>query len=179
MHNELVGLMKRLSYRRRPVILASGRTSDFYVDARETTLNARGAELVGRLMLDALDPRVQGVGGLVTGADPIAGAIAATSSLRGRPVHGFMVRKEPKTHGTGRRIEGRGNLPDGSLVCVIEDTVTTGASLLLAVDACVKEGLVVVQCMTLVDREEGGAEAIFAATGLHLTVIVRRHELES
>ena len=177
MRARLVELLREKSYRRRRVVLASGRESDFYVDGRQTTLNAEGAWLVGNLVFEALHPDVRGVGGLVVGADPIAAATAAVSFHRGRPVHAFLVRKEAKSHGTGRQVEGRENLPDGTAVCVVEDTCTTGGSMLQAVDRCEAEGLRVVQCLTLVDREEGAAEAI-AARGLKLDVLVRRTELE-
>jgi orotate phosphoribosyltransferase len=95
----------------------------------------------------------------------------------GRPVHAFLVRKEAKGHGTQRFVEGRENVPDGTPVCMVEDTCTTGGSLLQAVDRAEAEGLRVVQCPTIVDREEGAAEAV-AARGLVLTSLVRRHELE-
>lgn len=176
-HDRLVQLLRQLSYRRMRVTLASGRESDFYVDGKQTTLNAEGAWLVGNAMLDALLPGVQGIGGLVIGADPIAAATAAVSFHRGRPVHAFLVRKEAKGHGTARHVEGRQNLPDGSKVCIVEDTVTTGGSLLQAVERCRAEGLDVVQALTIVDREEGGAERIRAA-GLPFTALVRRAELE-
>lgn len=177
MRERLVALLRELSYRRQRVVLASGRESDFYVDGRQTTLNAEGAWLVGNLVFDALRPDVRGVGGLVVGADPVAAATAAVSWHRGRPVHAFLVRKEAKGHGMARFVEGRGNLPDGTPVCVVEDTTTTGGSLLRAVDRCEAEGLRVVQCLTLVDREEGAREAL-AERGLSLEVLVRRAELE-
>lgn len=173
----LIALLKEKSYRRRRVVLASGRESDFYVDGKQTTLHAEGAWLVGNLVLDALRPEVRGIGGLVIGADPIAAAVAAVSWSRGRPVHAFLVRKEAKGHGTARFVEGRENLPDGTPVCVVEDTVTTGGSLLKAVDRCEAEGLRVVQCLAIVDREEGAVEAL-AERGLTLQSLVRRAELE-
>jgi len=178
MRDRLIALLKQLSYRRMRVTLASGRESDFYVDGKQTTLNAEGAWLVGNLVLDALHPEVVGVGGLVIGADPIASATAAVSWSRGRPVHAFLVRKESKGHGTGKYVEGRGNLPDGSAVCIVEDTTTTGASMLQAVDRAEAEGLRVVQCLTIVDREEGAEDAL-TARGLTLTRLVRRFELEA
>jgi orotate phosphoribosyltransferase len=178
MRARLVELLKQLSYRRVKVVLASGRESDFYVDGKQTTLNAEGAWVVGNLVFEALKPEVVGVGGLVIGADPIASATAAVSFSRGRPVHAFLVRKEAKKHGTGRFVEGRGNLPDGSPVCILEDMTTTGTSMLEAVDRAEAEGLRVVQCLTIVDREEGAAEAL-AARGFALTSLVRRHELEA
>lgn len=177
MRQRLIEILKARSYRRQKVILASGRESDFYVDGKQTTLNAEGAWLVGNLVWEALLPEVVGIGGLVVGADPISAAVAAVSFHRGRPVHAFLVRKEPKKHGTGQWLEGRGNLPDGSPVCIVEDTCTTGGSMLQAVDKAEAEGLRVVQCLTIVDREEGAAEAI-AARGLTLTSLVRRRELE-
>jgi orotate phosphoribosyltransferase len=178
MRDRLIAILKQKSYRRVKVVLASGRESDFYVDARQTTLHAEGAWLVGNCVFDALLPEVVGVGGLVVGADPIAAATAAVSFHRGRNVHAFLVRKELKGHGTGNWVEGRANLPDGSPVCIVEDTTTTGGSMLKAVDRAESEGLRVVQCITIVDREEGAAEAL-AARGLTLTSLVRRHELES
>jgi orotate phosphoribosyltransferase len=178
MRERLVEVLKALSYRRMRVVLASGRESDFYVDARQTTLNAEGAWLIGNLVYEALLPEVVGVGGMTLGADPIASSTAAVSFHRGRPVHAFLVRKELKEHGTGKWIEGRGSLPDGSPVCIVEDTTTTGGSLLKAVDRAESEGMRVVQCLTIVDREEGAAEAL-AARGLTLHRLVRRAELES
>ncbi len=177
MRERLVALLREKSYRKRRVVLASGRESDFYVDGKQTTLHAEGAWLVGNLVWEALRPEVVGVGGLVIGADPIASAVAAVSFHRGRAVHAFLVRKEPKGHGTQRYVEGRENLPDGSAVCIVEDTCTTGGSLLQAVERAEAEGLRVVQCLAIVDREEGAAEAI-AARGLTLTSLVRRFELE-
>jgi orotate phosphoribosyltransferase len=177
MRDRLIALLKQKSYRKRRVVLASGRESDFYVDGKQTTLNAEGAWLVGNLVWEALHPDVVGVGGLVIGADPIAAAVAAVSYHRGRAVHAFLVRKEPKGHGTQRYVEGRENLPDGSAVCIVEDTCTTGGSLLQAVDRAEAEGLRVVQCLTIVDREEGAADAL-AARGLTLTALVKRSELE-
>jgi orotate phosphoribosyltransferase len=177
MRARLIALLREKSYRRRRVVLASGRESDFYVDGKQTTLHAEGAWLVGNLVHAALLPEVRAVGGMVIGADPIASATAAVSWSLGRPVHAFLVRKEAKGHGTQRFVEGRENVPDGTPVCMVEDTCTTGGSLLQAVDRAEAEGLRVVQCLTIVDREEGAAEAV-AARGLVLTSLVRRHELE-
>ncbi|MFT5584661.1 MAG: orotate phosphoribosyltransferase [Cognaticolwellia sp.] len=178
MRERLIELLKELSYERKRVVLASGLESDFYVDGRQTTLNAEGAYLIGHLVHAALKPEVRGVGGLVVGADPISAAVAATSFGLGRPVHAFLVRKEPKGHGMKRHVEGRKNLPDGTAVCMIEDTCTTGGSMLRAIDIAEAEGLRVVQCITIVDREEGAAERL-AEAGHTLEVLVRRAELES
>ena len=179
MREGLVELLRTLSVARRRVVLASGRESDFYVDGRQTTLNAEGAWLVGNLVWEALDPQVKGVGGLAVGADPISAATAAVSFHRGRPVHAFIVRKAPKDHGIPRHIEGRASLPDGSAVCIVEDTCTSGGSLVRAVELARNEGLRVVQALTLVDREEGARERILAETGLELMSLIRREEVES
>lgn len=174
--HRLIAVLRERSVKRERVILASGRESDFYADVRQTTLNAEGAALVGALVLDRLRPGIVGVGGPVTGADPIAGAVAALSWLRQTPVHGFMVRKEPKGHGLRQWIEGRGNLADGSAVCVVEDTTTTGGSLLKAIERIEEEGLVVAQCITVVDRQEGATERL-AERGYLLEALVTREEL--
>ena len=178
----LLELLRALSFERRKVVLASGRESDFYIDCKRTALTAEGHVLIGRLLLERvrrLPPPVRGVGGLTLGADPIASAVATASFLeleRWREEHrapertegppatydAFVVRKEPKGHGTGQWIEGRRTLPDESRVVVIEDVVTTGGSALKAIERCRAERLVPVACLALVDREEGGREAIEA-----------------
>ena len=161
----LLELLRTLSFERRKVVLASGRESDFYVDCKRTTLTAEGHVLVGRLMLELVrrvPAPVRGVGGLTLGADPIASAVALTSFLQGTPIDAFIVRKEPKGHGTGQWIEGRKTIPDGSRVVVIEDVVTTGGSALKAIERCRAEKLEPVACVALVDRLEGGREAIEA-----------------
>jgi len=174
--SRLITLLKERSVRTGHIVLASGKTSDFYVDARQTTLSSEGANLVARMILTRLHSDVIGVGGPVTGADPIAGAVAALSWQRGQPIHGFMVRKEPKGHGTGHCVEGRFSLPNGSKVCVVEDTVTTGGSLLKAIQHAENEGLEVIQCITIVDRLEG-AEELLKAAGHQLESLVTRQDL--
>ena len=174
----LLELLRTLSFERRKVVLASGKESDFYVDCKRTALTAEGHVLVGRCLLaevKAFQPLVRGVGGLTVGADPIASAIALTSFLEGSPVDAFIVRKEPKGHGTGQWIEGRKTIPDGSRVVVLEDVVTTGGSALKAIERCRVENLVVVGCVALVDRLEGGREAI-EATGVPLRAAFTRKD---
>lgn len=176
----LIALLRALSYQRRRVVLASGRESDFYVDGKQTTLHAEGSFLVGSLVEDRIAASglgAQGVGGLTLGADPIATAASVVSFLRGRPVHAFLVRKEPKAHGTSRWVEGRGNLPGGTPVCIVEDTATTGGSTLKAIERAVDDGLRVVQVITIVDREEGARENL-AAAGYALEALVLRTEIE-
>ena len=134
--------------------------------------------LVGRLLFDRvrrIRPLVRAVGGLTLGADPIASAIALTSFLAKEPVDAFIVRKEPKGHGTGQWIEGRRTIPDGSRVVVIEDVVTTGGSALKAIERCRAEALEPVACVALVDRLEGGREAI-EAQGVPLQALFTRED---
>jgi len=174
----LLELLRTLSFERRKVVLASGRESDFYIDCKRTALTAEGHVLVGRLLFDRVRkvrPLVRGVGGLTLGADPIASAIALTSFLQGEPVDSFIVRKEPKGHGTGQWIEGRKTIPDGSRVVVIEDVVTTGGSALKAIERCRAEKLEPVACVALVDRLEGGREAI-EAQGVPLDPLFTRKD---
>jgi orotate phosphoribosyltransferase len=145
-------------------VLASGRTSEFYVDARLTTMSAEGLMLIGRLGLTAL--REAGwtptaVGGLTMGADPVAYAIAAASVSSAPIVDAFSVRKEAKAHGTGRRVEG--NFKAGTPVVVVEDVITSGGSALKAIEAIREEGGLVLGILAVVDREEGGRAALEAA----------------
>ena len=175
-HARLVGLLREKSVRTGTFTLASGRTSDFYVDARQTTLHGEGGWLVGTLVCARLRSDVVGVGGMTLGADPIASATAAVAWAEGRTLHAFLIRKSAKSHGTGSEVEGLANLPRGSKVAMVEDTTTTGGSLLRAVEAAQRAGLDVVQCITVVDREEGAADAIRQA-GWTLEALTTRTEL--
>jgi len=172
----LIEILLERSVRHGTFTLASGKESDLYVDARQTTLSPEGAATIADLILDRLHPEVVGVGGPVTGADPITGAIALRSWQQDRPIHGFMVRKEPKGHGAGNQVEGRAGLPDGAKVCMIEDTVTTGGSLLKAIHAVEAAGLEVVQVICVVDRCEGAAER-FSEAGYTLEALVTRRDI--
>jgi len=161
--NELMKIVRELSYEEREVTLASGRKSNFYFDGKQTALHARGGLLVGKAFWDIVktfDGPVEGVGGLTLGADPIATATSIAANLDGRPVHAFIIRKEPKGHGTGQWLEGRKNLPPGSRVVIVEDVTTTGGSSMKAVERAQQEGLEVLGIVTLVDREEGARENI-------------------
>jgi orotate phosphoribosyltransferase len=176
MSERLIEILLERSVRHGTFTLASGKESDLYVDARQTTLSPEGALLIADLILQRLHPDAVGVGGPVTGADPITGAVALRSFQQGRPIHGFMVRKEPKGHGAGNQVEGRAGLPDGAKVCMIEDTVTTGGSLLKAIQAVEDAGLEVVQVICVVDRCEGAAER-FADAGYTLEALVTRRDI--
>jgi orotate phosphoribosyltransferase len=155
-------IIKELSYEKRKVILASGRESDFYFDGKQTTLHPEGGYLTGKLFFEAIKnvDGIEGVGGLTLGADPIATATSVVSFLEGRPIPAFIIRKEPKGHGTGAWLEGRKNFQPGAKVVIVEDVVTTGGSSMKAVRRAEEEGMTVLGIVTLVDREEGGREQI-------------------
>ena len=138
-------------------VLTSGRTSNYYVDAKMTTLDPLGAHLTARLFLEVLKPYdIDAVGGYTLGADPIVGAIAAVSAAAERPLSAFIVRKEPKKHGQRKMIEGP--FRTGWKVAVVDDVVTTGGSTLKACKAVEEEGGEVILTLALVDRLEGGRE---------------------
>lgn len=171
-------LLVRHAYAKRKVVLASGRESDFYVDCRGVALSPEGHVLIGRLMLEAvrrLEPEVQAVGGLSMGADPLVSAVALTSFLEGTPIGGFLVRKEPKGHGTGQFVEGLQLLPEGATAVVLDDVITTGGSTLKAVERARQAGLKVTGALALVDRSEGGRENIEAA-GLKVSALFTRQD---
>lgn len=139
--------------------LASGALSRYYLNAKLVTLDPKGATLVGRLVFDRLrGTGVRAVGGLTLGADPIALATAIASEAAGEPLAAFVVRKEPKGHGTAQWIEGP--LPPGVPVAVVDDVVTTGGSTEKALDILRQLGHPVRKVIALVDRNEGGREAI-------------------
>lgn len=174
---QLIALLAAQSVKRGDFVLSSGRRSDLYVDARMTTMHPRGLALIGPLGLAAMSAagwNADSVGGLTLGADPIAYAIAYASAIAGQPIRAFTVRKEAKTHGTGKRIEGP--FQSGDRVVVIEDSVTSGASALNAVAAVREQGGRVLGVLALVDREEGGRQAI-EAEGVSLQTLVTRAQL--
>ena len=174
----LLALLTEKSYAKKKVVLSSGRESDFYIDCKKTVLTAEGHWLVGRLLLDAIvthAPLAVGVGGLTMGADPLASAVSLVSHLAARPLQAFLVRKEPKGHGSGQWIEGRSSLSDAAAVAVVEDVVTTGASTIKAIERARAEGLDPIGAFALVDRQEGGREAI-AALGVPVFSVFTRED---
>ena len=181
---ELLELKRRLarllvekSYREGDFVLASGRRSDYYFDCRVTALHAEGSWLIGTLfnhMLSEMD--IKGVGGMTMGADPLVAATTVISHEQGRPLHGLLVRKEAKGHGTGQFVEGLGNFHAGDRVAMLEDVVTTGGSLLKACDRIRDAGLSIVAVCAILDREEGGREKLREA-GYDLLALFTRAEL--
>ncbi len=177
--SELMDIIRLLSYEEREVTLASGRKSNFYFDGKQTTLHPRGSVLVGKAFLAAarsFGGEVAGVGGLTLGADPIATATSLISSLESEPIPAFIIRKEPKGHGTGQWLEGGKNLALGAKVVIVEDVVTTGGSSMKAIERAREEGLEVIGVVTLVDREEGGSEC-FAAAGIPFKAIFTKTQV--
>ncbi|MGH7604828.1 MAG: orotate phosphoribosyltransferase [Gemmatimonadaceae bacterium] len=157
----LVALLAQRSAKLGHFTLSSGKQSSFYIDARLTTMSPDGLSIIGSLGLSVLrstDWNIDAVGGLTLGADPISYAISYASAGSDHPLQAFTVRKEPKSHGTGRLIEGP--LNSGDRVAVIEDVITSGNSALRAIAALRNAGVFVAGVLALVDREEGGREAI-------------------
>src|SRR4051812_37173489 len=153
---ELLRLLATKSFRLGDFKLSSGGRSDYYIDCRTTTLDARGAQLTGQVFLEEIQRRgwnPEAIGGLTMGADPIVVAVAVTSGT----LNGFLVRKAEKQHGTGQRIEGfRGK---GARVVIVDDVCTTGGSTIQAIEAAREFGFEVVGVMCLVEREEAHGRA--------------------
>jgi orotate phosphoribosyltransferase len=156
-------LLLERSVKRGDFVLASGRRSSFYIDCRRATMSAEGMVLIGRMGLRAIQEagwQPAAVGGLTLGADPVAYAIAAASFGSKRPIDGFSIRKEVKSHGTGRLIEG--NFESGLPVVVVEDVITSGESANQAMLALEEAGGKVLGVLAVVDREEGGRRSLEA-----------------
>jgi orotate phosphoribosyltransferase len=172
----LLELLRELSFQEREVTLASGKKSNFYIDCRQTSLHAEGHFLIGQLfrtVIERVAPDAEAVGGLTMGADPLASATSLVSFIAGRPLHAFLIRKEAKGHGTGQYVEGTANLRPGMPAVVVEDVVTSGGSAIKAIERARGADLEVVHVIGLVDRLEGGREAIEAHAPL-TTLYTRR-----
>jgi orotate phosphoribosyltransferase len=174
----LIALLRERSVERGDFVLSSGRRSSYYIDCRRTTMHAEGLALVGALGLGAIRGagwEADAVGGLTLGADPVAYAVARASVDAPPLLHAFTVRKQAKNHGAGRRIEGC--FAAGSRVVVVEDAITTGGSALEAVAAVRAEGGVVVGVLAVVDRDEGGVDAVHGAGVARVLALVSAREL--
>ncbi len=159
----LLKIIKEKSYEKKDVVLASGKKSDFYIDCRQTTLHPDGAYLIGRIfyeMIKGLGLKIDAIGGPTMGADPIATAISIVSHIENNPIPAFIIRKEPKKHGLGLWIEGKKNIKDNAEVVIVEDVVTTGTSSIQAAKRAEDEGFKVKAIFAMVDRLDGGSEAI-------------------
>ena len=158
---QLLSLLARTSFKLGQFKLSSGGTSDYYIDCRTTTLHAEGGRLTGHSVLELLEENyidVQAVGGLTLGADPVVSNVATASAWRALSnpnaplIHGFLVRKAEKAHGTGRRIEGF--CREGARVVIVDDVCTTGASTINAIEAAREAGMTVAAVVCIVEREE-------------------------
>ena len=177
--HRLKELLLKKSYREGKIKLSSGKESDFYIDGKQTTLDAEGAYLCGKLLYEMIcteGKNIGGVGGMTLGADPLVTAVSMVSYLEGESLPAFIVRKEPKSHGTENYIEGMENLAAGARVALLEDVVTTGGTLLQVIDRVKAQGFEVSLVATIVDRQEGGSEAL-AAKGYKLLSVFIRKEL--
>ncbi|ESA34689.1 orotate phosphoribosyltransferase [Leptolyngbya sp. Heron Island J] len=154
---QLLDLICTDAYKEGDFVLSSGQRSNYYINGKLVTLHPQGGQMVGRVMLDYLDNSVVGVGGLTLGADPIVTAVSVVAAYEGRSVTPLIVRKEAKGHGTRAYIEGP-SLPDQSNVVILEDVVTTGQSAMTAIIRLREAGYAVNQVISLVDRQQGGAE---------------------
>lgn len=160
----LIELFRQHALRFGDFTLASGRKSTYYLDGRLITLHAEGLKLIAEGILDSLaEFDFAAVGGMSIGADPIVGGVLTVAAQRGRPLLGFLVRKEAKEHGTKRMVEGP--VQPGSKVVIVDDVITTGGSSLQAIDRALEIGCQVVCAVGVCDRLQGGAEA-FAARGI-------------
>jgi orotate phosphoribosyltransferase len=180
---DLKALLLKKSVRTGNFTLASGKQSDLYIDCRVTALDPFGANLIGTLGWHAVRSKIHSehlkidaIGGMTLGADPVSLAIgmASASEHPDEALQVFTVRKEPKGHGAGKQIEG--NFKSGDTIIVVDDVITTGGSTLKAIDVIEREGGKVAFCVVLVDREEGGREAI-EARGIHVIPLFTRTTL--
>jgi len=168
---QLLALLARISFKLGQFKLSSGSTSDYYIDCRTTTLHAEGGRLCGHAILELLEAQridAEAVGGLTMGADPIVSNVATASAWSaltnpGAPLlHGFLVRKAEKAHGTGRRIEGF--CREGARVVIVDDVCTTGASTINAIEAAQEAGMTVAAVVCIVEREEAGGRSAVEAS---------------
>jgi len=158
----LLEILKKLSYEEGDFVLTSGKRSTFYIDCKETTLNPEGMHLVGNIMYGmAKDmPGIDAVGGVSIGGDPLVCAVVLEAYQRKDNLMGLFISKEPKGHGSNLWVEGGKNLRKGMNVVILEDVVTTGGSSLKAIDVTEKAGYNVKGTIVILDRLEGGKEAI-------------------
>ncbi|HWB04146.1 MAG TPA: orotate phosphoribosyltransferase [Verrucomicrobiales bacterium] len=181
--SQLLAILRRKSVMYGDFTLASGKKSDFYCDARLTTLDPAGAIHLGevgwglvREQCEKLGLVPAAIGGLTMGADPVALAIGIGAARAGADLQVFSIRKQAKTHGRGKLIEG--NFKSGDTVVIVDDTITTGGSTLEAIEKVRAEGGIVAFALVLVDRGEGGKEAI-EATGVPVTAIFTRADIDA
>lgn len=176
MKARLLELLRDRSFERKRVVLASGKESDFFIDCKQTALTAEGHALIGALMFEEAEKlNVVAVAGVELGGCPLASAVALVSFAKDAPLDAIYVRKATKDHGSQRMIEGNTRLAKGARVVLLEDVVTTGGSTIKAMGTLRDAGYVVAGVLALVDRLEGGREAI-EGNGVSLTALFTRKD---
>lgn len=178
----LLNVLKELSYEEREITLSSGKKSNFYIDVRNTSLHPKGIVLCGRELLRVLrseGPHFDAVAGPSLGADPLVSGILYAGHQKGDNIAGMLVRKEAKGHGTGRLLEGTRNVPVGSKIAVIEDVLTTGKSSLRTIRAIRDAGYDPVRLIVVVDRQEGGCQAVENEEGIPVIALYRKCDFGS
>ncbi len=176
LRQSLLDLFCQLAYKEGDFVLSSGQRSSYYINGKQVTLHPQGALAVGRLLLSQLPTDTQAVAGLTLGADPIVSAVSVVSAYENRPIPALIVRKESKGHGTMAYIEGP-TLPEGAKVVVLEDVVTTGQSARKAVERLRDAGYIVEEVISLVDRQQGGAE-FYQSAGLKFQAVFSIQDLQ-
>ena len=173
----LLDLLCSQAYKEGEFVLSSGQSSSYYINGKLATLHAQGGQLVGQVLLPMIGHDVVAVAGLTLGADPIVSAVNVVAAYEGRSLTGLIVRKKAKDHGTKAYIEGP-SLPPGSPIVVLEDVVTTGKSAMQAVERLRDAGYQVTQIITLVDRQQGGAE-FYREQGLEFAAVFSIADLQA
>lgn len=174
----LFKLLKENAYKEGRVILSSGKAGDYYLDARVVTLSAEGAYLTAAIILELVEGKdISAIGGPTLGADPFLGAISSISYLNKNPLNTFIIRKTPKEHGLGKRVEGP-PLKEGDRVIVVDDVATSGGSLLDAISVLRAQGVNVIGAITIIDRQEGAADNL-AKVNCPLISIFKASEFKS
>ncbi|HLO51842.1 MAG TPA: orotate phosphoribosyltransferase [Kamptonema sp.] len=176
LREQLLDLLCEFAYREGDFVLSSGQRSSYYINCKPVTLHPQGALAVGRLLLSMLPGDTEAVAGLTLGADPIVSAVSVVSAYENRPIPALIVRKETKGHGTMAYIEGP-LLREGAKVVVLEDVVTTGGSAMKAVERLRGAGYQVQGVISLIDRQQGGAE-FYASMGLEFEAVFAISDLQ-
>ncbi|MBE9066698.1 orotate phosphoribosyltransferase [Leptolyngbya cf. ectocarpi LEGE 11479] len=174
---QLLDLICTDAYKEGDFVLSSGQQSSYYINGKLVTLHPQGGQMVGRVMLDYLASNIAGVGGLTLGADPIVTAVSVVAAYEGRSITPLIVRKEAKGHGTQAYIEGP-VLPEQSNVVILEDVVTTGQSAMKAIVRLRDAGYTVNQVISLVDRQQGGAE-YYAQAQIDFKAVYKISDIQS
>ncbi|MDF5722431.1 MAG: orotate phosphoribosyltransferase [Rhizonema sp. PD37] len=173
---QLLNLFCQVAYQEGDFVLSSGQRSSYYINGKQVTLHPLGAVAIGRILLPLLPSDTQAVAGLTLGADPIVSAVSVVSVYEKRSLPALIVRKETKGHGTKAYIEGP-TLPEGAKVVVLEDVVTTGQSAMKAVERLRVAGYTVTQVISLIDRQQGGAE-LYQSVGLKFEAVFNIAEIQ-